>query len=123
MHRFELAEKDLSYAWLQLEPQKELRIAVGVQSALAGWWAAQARLLATQQEHSEAADAWKSSVDHRRAVCEAPQVTGPYKFGRLADSLVHLSDALTAINDLEGAARASEESIALRAAIGQPAFN
>lgn len=123
MKRFQQADKDLSDAWLHIEPQKELRIAAGVQSTLAAWWAARASLLTTQQEHSEAADAWKSSVDCRRAVCEAPQVTGPYKFGRLADSLGHLSEALTAINDLDGAARASEESIALRAAIGQPGFN
>ena len=123
MNCFEQAEKDLGDAWLQLEPQKELRIAAGVQSTLARWWAAQASIFATHQEHSKVVDAWKSSVDYRRAVCEAPQVTGPYKFGRLANSLGHLSDALTAINDVDGAALAIKESIALRAAIGQPEFD
>ncbi len=114
------AEHDLQAAWPHLEPARGLHAAAGLQACLAGWWETRARLKAAKEEYDEAAEAWQTAVEHRRVVCLAPQISGPFKYARLANTLGHLAEALKVINDGAGAAAALKECDALRRQIHQP---
>lgn len=114
------AERDLQAAWPHLEPARGMHVAAGLQACLASWWETRARLKAAKEEYDEAVEAWQNAVEHRRLVCAAPQITGPFKIARLANTLSDLGKALSVIDDTEGAAAALSECDTLRRQIHQP---
>ena len=92
----------------------------GVQSALAGMWEVTARLRSAQGNFAGSVEAWRECVELARLVSTLPQLAGPYKFAGLARMLHLYGSALLAVEEVNAAENAFEESRAIRRALRQP---
>jgi len=113
-----MAQANLDIAWQILAPQANALIFAGVQSALASWWELTAGINALEKDPAGAARAMEKAVEFRRTISALPQLAGAYKYFALAKLLQRYSVALWAINDVEAATSAFEESRAIQQRIG-----
>ena len=114
------AQADLDAAKPLLSPMSGVAMFAGVQSALAGLWEVTARLRSAQGNFAGSVEAWRDCVEFARLVSTLPQLSGPYKFASLARVLHLCGSALLAVEDVDAAEHAFEESRAIRQAIRQP---
>lgn len=114
------AQADLDEAQPLLAPMSGVSIFAGVQSALAGLWEVAARLRSVQGDKAGSVEAWRECVELARLVSTLPQLGGPYKFAALARMLDLYGVSLLAVEDVDAAENAFEESRAIRRAIRQP---
>ena len=114
------AQDDLDAAKPLLAPMSGVAMFAGVQSALAGLWEVTARLRSAQGNFAGSVEAWRECVELARLVSTLPQLAGPYKFAGLARMLHLYGSALLAVEEVNAAENAFEESRAIRRALRQP---
>jgi hypothetical protein len=117
------AAEDLETAWQLLEPQAVMEMAAGVQSSLADWWAATARLRAYQGDQEGAVAAWEETLRRRRQIADLPHVPERAIRQSLASGLHELGRAQAALGRPYLADEAFAESRALRQALGLPPWD
>ncbi len=114
----EEADDDLAKAYTLMQPMADFDIAAGVQSDLAKWWTAHARLCRASNDHEKAIDAWQNAVAIGKQVASTPHAENVYTKVAVADMLAGLADSLARCGRMNERATTLAERNALLEIVG-----
>jgi tetratricopeptide (TPR) repeat protein len=110
----------LERANVLLRPLQPMHFAAGVQSDLANWWAATARLRLLLGQDDDAVVAWQEAISLARHVAELPQCKGLYTQLNVATMLYHFGQSMKKTGKDNAAQEALAESLQIVRDLGLP---